>query len=110
MTDPTLLESAIRQCVNRKGVKYIRVGRKQYAKVYAEGSEVPIGKATVLREGGDAVVFASGILVHEAMKAAETLAAEGIQISVLDMFSVKPLDEEAGHPYALTRLAVALEA
>ncbi len=100
VTDPTLLESAIRQCVNRKGVKYIRVGRKQYAKVYAEGSEVPIGKATVLREGGDAVVFASGIMVHEAMKAADILAAEGTQISVLDMFSVKPLDEEAVVEYA----------
>lgn len=100
VTDPTLLESAIRQCVNRKGVKYIRVGRKQYAKVYAEGSEVPIGKATVLREGGDAVVFASGIMVHEAMKAADILAAEGTQISVLDMFSVKPLDEEAVVAYA----------
>ena len=100
VTDPTLLESAIRQCVNRKGVKYIRVGRKQYAKVYAEGSEVPIGKATVLREGGDAAVFASGIMVHEAMKAADILAAEGIGISVLDMFSVKPLDEEAVVEYA----------
>ena len=100
VTDPTLLESAIRQCVNRKGVKYIRVGRKQYAKVYAEGSEVPIGKATVLREGGDAVVFASGIMVHEAMKAADILAAEGTQISVLDMFSVKPLGEEAVVAYA----------
>ena len=100
VTDPTLLESAIRQCVNRKGVKYIRVGRKQYAKVYAEGSEVPIGKATVLREGGDAVVFASGIMVHEAMKAADILAAEGTQISVLDMFSVKPLDEETVVAYA----------
>ena len=98
VTDPTLLESAIRQCVNRKGVKYIRVGRKQYAKVYAEGSEVPIGKATVLREGGDAAVFASGIMVHEAMKAADILAAEGTQISVLDMF--KPLDEEAVEKYA----------
>lgn len=100
VTDPTLLESVLRQCVNRKGVKYIRVGRKLYAKVYAEGSEVPIGKAVPLREGGDAVVFASGILVHEAMKAADILAKEGIEISVLDMFSVKPLDAEAVEKYA----------
>lgn len=100
VTDPTLLESVIRQCVNRKGVKYIRVGRKQYAKVYAEGSEVPIGKAVTLRQGGDAVVFASGILVHEAMKAADILAREGIEISVLDMFSVKPLDADAVEKYA----------
>lgn len=100
VTDPTLLESAIRQCINRPGVKYIRVGRKNYAKVYAEGSEIPIGKAVTLREGKDAVVFASGILVHEAMKAADLLAKEGVEISVLDMFSVKPLDEEAVVSYA----------
>lgn len=100
VTDPTLLESAIRQCIDRPGVKYIRVGRKNYAKVYAEGSEIPIGKAVTLREGKDAVVFASGILVHEAMKAADLLAKEGVEISVLDMFSVKPLDEEAVVSYA----------
>lgn len=100
VTDPTLLESAIRQCIDRPGVKYIRVGRKNYAKVYAEGSEIPIGKAVTLREGKDAVVFASGILVHEAMKAAEQLSGEGVEISVLDMFSVKPLDEEAVVSYA----------
>ncbi len=100
VTDPTLLESTLRQCVNRKGVKYIRVGRKQYAKVYAEGSEIPIGKAVTLREGGDAVVFAAGILIHEAMKAAEILHKEGIEISVVDLFTVKPLDEEAVVNYA----------
>lgn len=100
VTDPTLLESAIRQCIDRPGVKYIRVGRKNYAKVYAEGSLIPIGKAVTLREGKDAVVFASGILVHEAMKAAEQLSGEGVEISVLDMFSVKPLDEEAVVSYA----------
>lgn len=100
VTDPTLLESAIRQCIDRPGVKYIRVGRKNYAKVYAEGSEIPIGKAVTLQEGKDAVVFASGILVHEAMKAADLLAKEGVEISVLDMFSVKPLDEEAVVSYA----------
>lgn len=100
VTDPTLLESAIRQCIDRPGVKYIRVGRKNYAKVYAEGSLIPIGKAVTLREGKDAVVFASGILVHEAMKAADLLAKEGVEISVLDMFSVKPLDEEAVVSYA----------
>ena len=100
VTDPTLLESAIRQCIDRPGVKYIRVGRKNYAKVYAEGSLIPIGKAVTLREGKDAVVFASGILVHEAMKAADLLAKVGVEISVLDMFSVKPLDEEAVVSYA----------
>ena len=100
VTDPTLLISVLRQCVNRPGVKYIRVGRKQYARVYEDGSELPIGKAVTLREGSDVVIFAAGIMVHEAMKAAQTLEAQGIQAAVLDMFSIKPLDEEAVEAWA----------
>ena len=95
VTDPTLLISVLRQCVNRPGVKYIRVGRKQYARVYEDGSELPIGKAVTLREGGDVAIFAAGIMVHEALQAAKTLEAEGIRAAVLDMFSIKPLDAEA---------------
>ena len=74
-SDPTCLESVLRQCVNRPGVKYIRVGRKQYAKIYEEGSELPIGKAVTLREGTDVAIFAAGIMLHEAMKAAAALEA-----------------------------------
>ena len=100
VTDPTMLISVLRQCVNRPGVKYIRVGRKQYARVYEDGSELPIGKAVTLREGSDAVIFAAGIMVHEALQAAKTLEAEGIQVAVLDMFSIKPLDADAVEAYA----------
>ena len=95
VTDPTMLISVLRQCKDRPGVKYIRVGRKSYAKVYAEGSELPIGKAVTLREGTDLVIFACGILIHEAMQAAKILAEEGISAAVVDCFTVKPLDEEA---------------
>ena len=95
VTDPTMLISVLRQCKDRPGVKYIRVGRKSYAKVYAEGSELPIGKAVTLREGTDVVIFACGILVHEAMQAAKILEEEGISAAVVDCFTVKPLDEEA---------------
>ena len=90
-----MLESVLRQCVDRPGVKYIRVGRKQYATVYAPGSETPIGKAVTLREGSDAVIFAAGIMVHEAMQAAQALEAEGISAAVVDLFTIKPLDAEA---------------
>ncbi|MDD6679297.1 MAG: transketolase C-terminal domain-containing protein [Firmicutes bacterium] len=100
VTDPTLLISVLHQCVNRPGVKYIRVGRKQYARVYEDGSELPIGKAVTLKEGGDVVIFAAGIMVHEAMKAAAVLEAEGIHAAVLDMFTIKPLDCEAVEAYA----------
>ena len=92
-TDPGV--TAAMNGKDRPGVKYIRVGRKSYAKVYAEGSELPIGKAVTLREGTDVVIFACGILVHEAMQAAKTLEEEGISAAVVDCFTVKPLDEEA---------------
>lgn len=94
-SDPTCLESVLRQCVDRPGVKYIRVGRKQYAKIYEEGTELPIGKAVTLREGTDVVIFAAGIMLHEAMKAAASLEAQGISAAVVDCFTVKPIDADA---------------
>ena len=100
VTDPTMLVSVLTQCIDRPGVKFIRVGRKQYAKVYEEGSELPIGKAVTLREGGDIAIFASGIMVHEAMQAAKALEAEGVSAAVIDMFTIKPLDEEAVETWA----------
>ena len=95
VTDPTMLISVLHQCKDRPGVKYIRVGRKSYARVYEDGSELPIGKAVTLREGTDLVIFACGIMVHEAMQAAAALEKEGISAAVLDMFTIKPLDAEA---------------
>ena len=100
VTDPTMLISVLRQCVNRRGVKYIRVGRKQLARVYEDGSELPIGKGVVLRDGTDAVVFAAGIMVHEAMQAAQTLEAEDISTAVVDLFTIKPLDADCVEAYA----------
>lgn len=87
MTDTVMLASVLEQCQDRPGVKYIRVGRKSNAKVYAEGSSLPIGQAILLREGQDALVIACGIMVHEALQAAAVLAAEGIETSVLDCFT-----------------------
>ena len=95
VTDPAMLISVLHQCKDRPGVKYIRVGRKSYARVYEDGSELPIGKAVTLREGTDLVIFACGIMVHEALQAAAALEEEGISAAVLDMFTIKPLDAEA---------------
>lgn len=100
VSDPTMLISVLRQCKDRKGVKYIRVGRKQYARIYADGSELPVGKAVVLRGGTDAVIFAAGIMVHEALQAASILEAEGVSAAVLDMFTIKPLDVGAVEAWA----------
>ena len=99
-TDPTLLASVLRQCVNRPGVKYIRVGRKQLARVYEDGSELPIGKAVTLREGTDVVIFAAGIMLHEALQAAQALEGEGVSAAVVDLFTIKPLDADTVEAYA----------
>ena len=99
-SDPSCLESVLRQCVDRKGVKYIRVGRKSMARIYAEGSELEIGKAVALREGTDVVVFAAGILLHEALQAAEALEKEGVSVAVVDCFTIKPLDKDAIEAWA----------
>ena len=100
IADANQLASVLHQVSDLAGVKYIRVNRKNAAKLYADGSETPIGKGIVLREGKDAVVFASGIMVHEAMQAAVELAKDGIEITVVDMFTVKPIDKECVLKYA----------
>lgn len=100
ISDTEQFKSVLRQAVNRPGVKYIRTTRKSTAKLYEDGTETPIGKGIVVREGSDAVIVASGIMVHESLQAAEQLASEGIQTAVIDMFTVKPLDEELLLAYA----------
>ena len=100
ISDAEQFKSVLIQAKDRPGVKYIRTTRKSTAKLYAEGTETPIGKGIVVREGADAVIVASGIMVHESLQAAEKLAAEGIQVAVIDMFTVKPLDEELLIAYA----------
>ena len=62
--------------------------------VHAEGETFEIGKGKVLREGKDVAIIANGLMVYEAVQAAETLAAEGIDAMVINMCTIKPLDEE----------------
>lgn len=100
ITDANMLISVLRQYKDMPGVKYLRVGRKNAAKVFADGAETPVGPAIVLREGGDVALFASGIMVHEAMQAAKRLAQEGIDAAVVNFFTIKPLDTDTVKQYA----------
>ena len=100
IADCNQLISVLRQVKDMDGVKYIRVGRKNCAKIYGDGADVPIGKGVTLREGKDAAVFATGIMIHEAFKAAEVLSKDGIEIAIIDMFTVKPLDGACVVKYA----------
>ena len=90
------LASITRGLVNVEGVSFTRFVRKDVIRIYDEGSEFQIGKGVVLHEsaGDQATIITSGIMVDEALKAYEALAAEGIAVRVIDMFTWKPLDEE----------------
>lgn len=100
ITDVPMLKDFLRQAKDLPGIKYLRVGRKSPAKVYSEDSHFQIGKGIVLREGKDAAIIACGIMVHEAMKAAEALSQDGIEAAVIDIFTIKPLDVELVKAYA----------
>ena len=76
------------------GPCYLRLSRDVYPDLYASDTQFRVGGGNVVREGADATVFACGILVHKALEAAEILAQEGIQIQVVDLYSIKPIDEE----------------
>ncbi len=77
-----------------RGPVYMRFSRFGAAPVHGEGFTFAIGKGEVLRDGGDVAIIANGLLVAEAVAAAEALAEEGISARVIDMATVKPLDEE----------------
>ncbi|MBQ8305891.1 MAG: transketolase family protein [Blautia sp.] len=95
ITDAAMMEDILTQCVNIHGVKYIRSGRKNNKKMYESGSHFEIGKGIVVKDNGnDATIIACGLMVAMAMEAAETLAQEGIKVKVVDMFTIKPLDED----------------
>ena len=100
VTDTAQLENIFPQLVKREGVKYLRVNRKNNDLVYEAGSEFEIGKGVVLREGKDATIVACGFMVGRALKAAEELEKKGISAAVIDMFTVKPLDEALVIEYA----------
>ena len=92
-TDYAMLECLTKKLAASEKFSYIRMIRKSFTTVYADGSDFEIGKGVELREGKDVAIIASGIMVDEALKAAEALEAEGISAKVVDMFTWKPLDE-----------------
>ena len=100
ITDVTMLKAFLTMAVDMPGVKFLRVGRKGSHPVYSEDTEFVAGKGFVLREGTDAVIIATGIMVHEALQAAQKLEAEGISVAVIDPFTIKPLDTELIRNYA----------
>ncbi|MDL2254323.1 transketolase family protein [Ruminococcaceae bacterium OttesenSCG-928-I18] len=94
ISDGAMFEAVLHAIKDREGLTYLRCGRKNYPTVYSKDHSFTIGKGEVLREGSDITVIAIGLMVGEAMKAAQMLEQEGISLRVVDMFTVKPLDTE----------------
>lgn len=94
--DGTEMKAAVKALMDYDGPAYLRLGRSAVEDLTGDlpGYSFQLGKGVTLREGGDVTIIAVGLMVQEAMKAAETLAAEGVQARVIDMHTIKPLDEE----------------
>ena len=86
---------AVKHAVEAPGPYYVRLSRPATPVLYGEDYRFEFGKARTMREGSDATIVACGIMVKTALDAAEDLAAGGIDCRVLNMHTVKPLDEAA---------------
>lgn len=99
-TDSVQLRWLLQTLEKEYGVYYIRLLRKNAVGVFEAGSQFQLGRFARLREGADAAVVCSGIMVGEALKAAALLEGEGIRIAVLNAFTWKPMDDETLAEYA----------
>ena len=94
-------EAAVKAAYHHQGPVYLRFGRLAVPVFHEEGFEFQIGKGEVMRDGTDVAIIANGLLVYEAVQAGEMLAQLGINAMIINMSTVKPLDEalvlEAAH-------------
>ena len=82
----------VAEMADREGIVFMRTTRAATPTVYGADEDFPIGGSRVLRQGDDVAIVAAGITLHESLKAADQLAAEGIDARVIDLYSVKPVD------------------
>ena len=86
---------AIRAAASDYGPFYIRLSRPKTPIVYPEGYHFTLGRAVTMRQGKDATVIAAGIMVAKALEAADSLAKQGIDCRIINMHTLKPLDDAA---------------
>ncbi len=91
--DTAMYNEAVQYMADTYGVFYMRSCRRKVMRIYGDGAAFAIGKANVLCEGEDVAIVACGIMVYEALRAREMLAQKGISALVIDMHTIKPLDE-----------------
>ena len=87
-------EAATKAAYAHQGPVYLRMGRLAVPVFHEEGFEFQIGKGEVMRDGNDIAIIANGLMVYEAIQAGEKLAEMGINARIINMSTIKPLDEE----------------
>ena len=92
--DDVEARAMVKAAYEHEGPVYMRFGRAAVPVVHEEGAPFVIGKGEILRDGDAVAIIANGLMVAEALEAAEKLAEEGINAMVINMATIKPLDEE----------------
>jgi transketolase len=93
-SDPNQTARLVAEMADREGIVFMRTTRAATPVLYDASDEFQIGGSRVLRQGDDLAIVAAGITLHESVKAADKLIAEGIDARVIDLYSVKPVDVE----------------
>jgi transketolase len=92
--DPVATAKLVEASVRHKGPMYIRLARNPCPIIYRNDEKFTLGKAKVLKEGSDVTIIATGVMVFEALKAEEILRKKGVSVRVVDIHTIKPIDEE----------------
>lgn len=92
---PLCTRALTREMAAYNGPSYMRLGKDAAPELYEEGEKFPAGGSKTLREGKDLTIIACGNMVWRSLEAAKTLAEEGLDVRVIDMYSIKPIDKAA---------------
>ena len=92
--DAVSCEELMKQVIAMEGPCYVRLGRAAVPVLYDDAGMIKLGKGSWLRRGKDMTIVATGIMVSAALEAAERLAATGIDAGVINMHTIKPMDED----------------
>ena len=93
-SDGTSTAKLVAEMAERDGIVFMRTTRASTPVLYEPDEEFSIGGSKVVRDGDDVTIVGAGITLHAALEAADTLAAEGVSARVIDLYSVKPIDED----------------
>jgi len=93
-SDAVATEKLLEQMALGKGVYFLRTSRPKTPVIYGNDEQFPVGGAKILRQGDKVTVVAAGVTLFEALKAADQLKAEGVGVTVIDAYSIKPLGKD----------------